>query len=214
MDLKIMAGPFFVTGRTEEEFQQVKLAAHTAVAAGGTYFFGFPGPNLVAGILFNQGPHRTNLHTFTAEYTVRILEGLVVRGDYLYISPLIAEINGIVYLDLVAGLHASPALDTPGEITHNERIDRLHGIGHLCFQMLFRRHLITISQILQPAVTPGRTQFAALVLFLNTHLKFGPVVALAAPDCTVVVSRGEHQLDDQFPGFHNFYRFGIYNHTT
>ena len=32
-DLKIMAGPYFVTGRTEEEFQQVKLAAQTAVVA-------------------------------------------------------------------------------------------------------------------------------------------------------------------------------------
>ena len=31
-DLKIMAGPFFVTGRTEEEFQQVKLAAQNQIA--------------------------------------------------------------------------------------------------------------------------------------------------------------------------------------
>jgi probable F420-dependent oxidoreductase len=31
-DLQIMAGPFFVTGRTEEEFEQVKLAARNQIA--------------------------------------------------------------------------------------------------------------------------------------------------------------------------------------
>ena len=167
---------------------QMHLAANPAVTAGGSDFRGLPGADIVAYVFFDQRPHGAGLDAFTAEYAIRIFQRPVTGSDDLGACAPEPEVNGVVDLNLVAGLNTPSTLDTAGKIPHDERVDGLHRIGRIGGGETLAGYLVAVGQILKAAVTPDRAQFLTAVVLLDIELKLGPVLSVGTTHGAVVIA--------------------------
>ena len=193
---------------------QMHLAADPAVTAGGADFRGLPGADIVAYVFLDQRPHRAGLDAFTAEYAVRIFQRPVTGSDDLGACAPEPEVNGVVDLNLVAGLNTPPTLDTAGKISHDERIDGLHRIGRIGGGKTFTGYLVAVGQVLKPAIAPDRAQFLTAVVLLDIELKLGPVLSVGTAHGAVVIARGKQELQDQFTGLDDGCCFRLHVHVV
>lgn len=100
-----------------------------------------------------------------------------------------AKFDGIIDLDLIASLYTPSAQDAAGKIADDKRIGRFHRVNRLARGKFGPRDLITVSQVLKPAVTPDRAQFTAGIFVLHSELKSSPVRIVGAANGTVMIAR-------------------------
>jgi hypothetical protein len=179
---------------------QLCLAADAAVSAGGTdAFLDISRPDLAAGILFHQGPHRAGLDALAAEDTVRVAIGPVAGRDDLALGAAVAEVDGLVHLDLVAGLDAAAAQDAARKVTHDEGVDVFQRVADRGGAETPAGQPVAPGQFLQTAVAPRRAGLDAAAGTLQPGRVLFETAAVGTLHEAVVVSRRQQQLDHQPP---------------
>ncbi len=129
------------------------------------------------GFLFNQSADGTRLDALAAENAVRIFIRQVALGNDLVVGTAVADLDGLVHLDLIAASDTAAAHDTLGEVPHDE--------------------LIVVFKIIGRIRGRGKTGGGHLVT-IRQGLKLAGAVGFA--DQAVVVARTQQQFDDHLAG--------------
>jgi len=153
---------------------QVHLAPHTAIAAGGFNLVRLPDPGTLPGIYRNYGAHRTGLHALSAEHAVGFLEGPVSGCCYLALYSPVGMADGVVDLNVAAGLHTAPAKNTFAEVSEYKGVDRFSAVQDSPRGKSLGIYLIAVSQVLQNALTGRGTEQAVVLTHGQEQLQVKP----------------------------------------
>jgi hypothetical protein len=193
---------------------EVELASYAAIGACGSnqpfLLFGpVPGIKILLG---HQSPNRACLNAFPAEDAIGVLQCPIRLGHDLRPLTPVPVTDGVVHLDLVAGLDAPPAENASGKIPYNERIHILHKVLRLVGGKPVSPDLITNGQILKPAFAVNRAEVRMLLALHGLELKVRPGVHVQVLSQAVVMAGGKQEFQIEPPRRHHFGRLAPDHH--
>ncbi|MBA7707932.1 hypothetical protein ES703_116816 [subsurface metagenome] len=130
-----------------------------------------------------QGTYRTNPDTLSAKHTVRFIVGEVTVCYNLRGSSSVSVRNGVIDLNLVAGLNTPATEDAAGKIPDDKGVAGLSRVSGRAFWKSDDLHLISVGQLLKNTVTICLTGKA------------------------VMVTRGQKEFYIHLPGLYHPFRF-------